>query len=124
MTDSKRALCGEYYETRSADLLASYGYRILARRFRSRFGEIDLIAEDGMQLLFVEVRARRSRSHGGALASVDRRKQCKLLQCSAFFLNQHPQWKALPCRFDVIAWEPRDERDLLEAHWIPAAFQA
>lgn len=98
-------LDGEDYEARSAALLESYGFRIIARRYRCRVGEIDLIASDDHRLLFVEVRARRSRSHGGAAASVTRAKQCKLARCAALFLSRHPQWRHLPCRFDVIAWE-------------------
>lgn len=140
-------LDGNDYEARSAALLESYGLRVIARQYRCRVGEIDLIATDEHRLLFVEVRARRQRSHGGAAASVDRRKQCKLARCAAFFLSQHPQWNHVPCRFDVIAWEPapaaapRRERppkaardDVpsagdsnpdaanLEARWLQAAF--
>jgi putative endonuclease len=99
-------LDGDDFEARSAALLESHGLRVIARQYRCRVGEIDLIAVDRQRLLFVEVRARSRRSHGGAAASVDRRKQCKLARCAAFFLSQHPQWSHLPCRFDVIAWEP------------------
>jgi putative endonuclease len=101
-------LDGDDFEARSAALLESYGLRIIARQYRCRVGEIDLIATDRHRLLFVEVRARSRRSHGGAAASVDWRKQCKLARCAAFFLSQHPQWNHLPCRFDIIAWEPAD----------------
>jgi putative endonuclease len=115
-------LDGEDYEKRSALLLENAGYRIVARRYRCRSGELDLVAENGRQLLFVEVRARARRSHGGAAASVDRKKQCKLTRCASLFLNRHPQWKILPCRFDVIAWEPRAAGRTVTARWIRAAF--
>lgn len=101
-------LDGDDFEARSAALLERHGLRIIARQYRCRVGEIDLVATDEHCLLFVEVRARRKRSHGGAAASVDRRKQCKLARCAAFFLSQHPQWGHLPCRFDVVAWESAD----------------
>jgi putative endonuclease len=117
-------LNGDDFETRSAALLETYGLRILSRQYRCKVGEIDLIAFDEHRLLFVEVRARSHRSYGGAAASVNRAKQCRISRCAAYFLNQHPQWRHLPCRFDVIAWEPRD-RDAakgLEARWIQAAF--
>lgn len=114
-------LDGEDFEARSARLLEHYGYRILHRRYRSRGGEIDLIACNGQQLLFVEVRARRSDAFGGAAASVDARKQCKLRRCAAYFLKNHPQWRHLPCRFDVIAWQGA-RGATCEARWIPAAF--
>lgn len=112
-------LDGDDFEARSAALLESHGLRIIARQYRCRGGEIDLIAVDRQRLLFVEVRARSRRSHGGAAASVDRRKQCKLARCAAFFLSQHPQWNHLPCRFDVIAWEPADAAPSVDAEAPP-----
>lgn len=115
-------LDGEDFEQRSEALLEHYGLRIIARRYRCRSGEIDLVAADEHRLLFVEVRARSRRSHGGAAASVDRKKQCKLARCAAYFLSRHPEWRHLPCRFDVIAWEPGATRGVLEARWIQAAF--
>ena len=115
-------LDGEDYEARSALLLEGAGYRIVARRYRCRSGELDLVAENGCQLLFVEVRARARRSYGGAAASVDRKKQCKLTRCASLFLNRYPQWKSLPCRFDVIAWEPSTASNRPTARWIRAAF--
>lgn len=116
-------LDGEYFEGRSATLLEEYGYRILARRYRCRGGEIDLVAHNLHQLVFVEVRARRSRRFGGAAASVSRAKQGKLARCAALFRGRHPQWQHLPCRFDVIAWDRR-ENGCCEAQWIAGAFEA
>lgn len=120
-----RKLDGKSFESRSARLLEEHGMRIVARRFSCRRGEIDLIAVDEHRLLFVEVRARQSRRFGGALASVDARKRGKLVRCAQQFLQTHPQWRHLPCRFDVIAWEPEDsgaDKRALRARWIRAAF--
>ncbi|WP_202962361.1 YraN family protein [Congregibacter litoralis] len=113
---------GDDFEARSAALLKSYGLRILDTQYRCKAGEIDIIACDEHHLLFVEVRARRHRSHGGAAASVNRAKQCRIARCAAYFLNRHPQWCHLPCRFDVIAWEPGCAGQSFEARWIQAAF--
>jgi len=112
---------GDHYEDRAAALLRARGLRLIARQYRCQRGEIDLIATDGGRLIFVEVRARRHRGFGGAAASVDRKKQCKISACAAHFLRCHPQWRHLPCRFDVIAWEP-GPRDTLEARWLQGAF--
>lgn len=117
-------LDGNDFEDRSACLLMDYGLRIVARGYRCKGGEIDLIAVDDHRLLFVEVRARRYRTHGGAAASVNRSKQCRLARCAAFFLSKNPQWQHLPCRFDVIAWEPEPATGALQARWIEAAFLA
>ncbi|MDP5055024.1 MAG: YraN family protein [Congregibacter sp.] len=115
------ALDGDDFEARSALLLQRYGLKIIRTQYRCKAGEIDLIAYDEHRLLFVEVRARRHHSHGGAAASVNRAKQCRITRCAAYFLNRHPQWRHLPCRFDVIAWEPGPSHTL-EARWIQAAF--
>lgn len=117
-------LDGEDFEARSAALLETRGFQILARNFRCRRGEIDLIATDGTRLLFVEVRARRSRAYGGAAASVDRKKQCKIVRCANLFLSYHAEWRHLPCRFDVIAWEPEAASNALSPRWIASAFNA
>lgn len=115
-------LDGDDFEARSARMLRHYGLTIVAQQYRCKLGEIDLIACDEHRLLFVEVRARKHRTHGGAAASVNRAKQCKLARCAAFFLSRHPQWRHLPCRFDVITWEPGNHTPVLEARWIQAAF--
>ena len=115
-------LDGDEFEARSARLLTEYGYQLIATQYRCKLGEIDLIARDEHRLLFVEVRARRHSGYGGAAASVNRAKQCKLQRCAALFLRSNPQWRHLPCRFDVIAWEPADTG--MQARWIQAAFLA
>lgn len=115
-------LDGKQFEERSAQLLRDQGLHIIREQFRCKAGEIDLIARNDHQLLFVEVRARRHASFGGAAASVDRKKQCKLAACAAYFLQRHPQYRHLPCRFDVIAWEPSQQQDTLQARWIQGAF--
>jgi putative endonuclease len=75
---------------------------IVARGFRFRGGEIDLIARDGEELVFVEVKTRSSEDFGNPVESVTRGKRRKLIQAASFYLQsrgilQHP------CRFDVIS---------------------
>lgn len=83
-------------------LLARLGYRILARNFRSRFGEIDLVVQRGSEIVFVEVRNRPEASARAALESVGDRKRSRLVACARFFLAAHGL--ADPhVRFDVIA---------------------
>ena len=113
---------GEDYERRAAALLAGKGLRVLARNFRARAGEIDIIALEGETLVFVEVRARSNPAYASAAASVDLRKQRKLLATAQNFLKRHPGWRERPCRFDVIAFEPRQSATELTPNWIRGAF--
>ena len=113
---------GEDYEQQAAALLVGSGLRIVARNFRARSGEIDIIALERHTLVFVEVRARSNPAYASAAASVDRRKQRKLVATAQSFLKSHPGWRNSPCRFDVIAFEPRQSATDLTPNWIRGAF--
>ena len=115
---------GQAYEALAVDWLRTQGLRVIARNFSARTGEIDIVARDGDCLVFVEVRARSHPRFGGAAASVDRRKQRRLTRTASSFLQLHPHWARLPCRFDVIAFEPRQSAGAPEPRWIKGAFSA
>ena len=115
---------GDDYEQRAARWLQQRGLRILARNFRGKTGEIDLIARDQTHLVFCEVRAHSSRYYSSAAGSVDHRKQRRLLRTAQLFLQYHPGLANLPCRFAVIAFEPRQSGSDLAIRWIPGAFTA
>ena len=70
---------GSFYEDMAAAFLIKNGLRILARNYRNRTGEIDLIAQDGEYLVFAEVKYRSSLHEGYAVAAVDVRKQKRIL---------------------------------------------
>ncbi len=93
--------------------LCRRGYAILARRFRTRHGEIDIVARDGDVLVFVEVKARSSRSFGGALGAVTPRKQRQVIAMAQRYMAR-VGWAARPCRFDVVAVQgtSRDKPDV------------
>ncbi len=110
-----RAL-GDRGERAAEAFLRSLGYRILARNYRSRAGEIDLIAEDGTVLVFVEVRSRADASFGTPEATVARDKRRKLvLTARAYLLEKDLDRET---RFDVVAIEAGELRH------VPAAFDA
>ena len=113
---------GNDYEDLAARWLQGRGMRLLARNFRGKTGEIDIIARDREHLVFVEVRARSNRNFSTAAGSVDRRKQQRIVRTAQLFLQRHPELARLPCRFDVIAFEPRQSLDSLAIRWIPGAF--
>ncbi|HET9480481.1 MAG TPA: YraN family protein [Candidatus Polarisedimenticolia bacterium] len=84
--------------------LTSRGFRVVARRYRTRLGEIDLVVRRGTLLVFVEVRARRGARYGTAAESVHPLKQARLVRAAAGFLAANPQPEGDPlCRFDVVA---------------------
>jgi len=92
---------GQSSERLAEQFLVSKGYRIVERNLRTSLGELDLVAEDGNVLVFVEVKARMTEAFGGALLAVDHRKQHKLIQLASQYLAQrHLSDKA--CRFDVV----------------------
>lgn len=99
MMDTKEL--GTFGEEHAALYLKDLGYRILARNYRSRYGEIDIIAEWGEAVVFVEVKARRSYLYGEPKESIHLRKQKKLIQTAMIYL-QEKQWEERECRFDVI----------------------
>ncbi|RLA44777.1 MAG: YraN family protein [Gammaproteobacteria bacterium] len=115
---------GDDYETRAAQWLQGRGLQLLARNYRGKTGEIDIVAKDKNTLVFVEVRARNNRYFASAAASVDKRKQLRILRTAQLYLQHHPGMANMPCRFDVIAFEPRQSVTSPEIHWIRNAFTA
>ncbi|MBX3121444.1 MAG: YraN family protein [Nitrospira sp.] len=97
----RRRLLGDEGEGQAEAYLRRQGYRILGRNVRSPLGELDLIADDGGTLVFVEVKRRRSGAYGGAIEAVDARKRAKLIQLASQYLAQH-RLHDRPCRFDVV----------------------
>jgi putative endonuclease len=101
-------------EDTAAVFLERHGLSIVARNYRTRFGEIDIVARDGASLVFVEVRLRASSRFGGASGSIGAHKQSRIAAAARLYLMQtHCR---LPCRFDVITIEAG------EAKWLRAAF--
>ncbi|MGH7184192.1 MAG: YraN family protein [Nitrospiraceae bacterium] len=98
--DPRRSV-GQEGESAAEQYLRQKGYRIVGRNLRSSVGELDLVAEDGQVLVFVEVKARRTGAFGGAIHAVHQRKQEKLIQLAALYLARH-HIKGRQCRFDVV----------------------
>ena len=102
MPGQERTICGKLGEDLACDELERRGYAVLARRYRTRFGEIDIIARLGSLIVFVEVRARRSPRRGAAAESITAWKRRRI---AAMALDYLAWTQALeqPCRFDVVA---------------------
>ena len=93
---------GKQGEDLAADTLRNKGYAVLARRYRTRYGEIDIIAKDKDTLVFVEVKARRTDQFGTAAECVSESKQRRIAAMALDYLNRINRPDAL-CRFDVVA---------------------
>ena len=108
---------GKEAELRALRFLQARSLRPVRQNYRCRGGEIDLVMRDADALVFVEVRLRRNGAYGGALASVDLRKQRRLVLAAQHYLQRHP-W-AGPCRFDVVGIDAQGA-----CEWVRNAFEA
>lgn len=110
---------GQSGEHRAALYLEENGVRIVARNYRTRRGELDIIADDDGTLCFVEVRLRGDSSFGSPLETVGPQKQKKLIYAAMEYLARHSKSTSKhPCRFDVISIERIPPRVI----WIKNAF--
>lgn len=103
-TDPRQTLGLAGEEAASAELVRR-GYEILARRYRTRAGEVDLVARDGATIVFVEVKTRAGDAYGGGAAAVTWQKRQRLARVAVEFLARSGQSNA-PCRFDVVVVSP------------------
>ena len=115
-------LVGAWGESVAAEYLRKKRFKILAKGYRSRFGEIDLIAFDRTYLIFVEVKLRKSAAFASAHEFVDIHKQERLRTTAEIYLSQNPT--VLQPRFDVIEiYAPEGTKTLKpEIHHIEDAF--
>ncbi len=120
MVDDRKAL-GHRGEQAAADFLKARGMAILATNYRSRTAEIDIIAQEGDTLCFIEVKTRRTLAKGRPGEAVTPLKQKKIILGALSYLKQNRQTSSR-IRFDVI--EVLEQRGRLDICLIPNAFQA
>lgn len=120
MVASSAHPAGAAAEQHAADHLKQSGLTLLSRNYRSPYGEIDLIMEQGETLVFVEVRFRRRTDYGTPAETVDRRKQERLRATAEHFLQHDRRAYNRPCRFDIVAIHATPQGDQIE--WLPNAF--
>ena len=97
-------------ETRAAEYLRSEGYTILARNFRTRAGEIDIIAEKSGTVVFVEVKTWNALSEVDLEYSIDRRKRLRILGAAKAFLARNRDLAEEGLRFDVLLLDGSSSR--------------
>jgi putative endonuclease len=93
---------GRAGEAQAARFLEAQGYVLLARNWRIREGELDIVAQEGDTLAFVEVKSLRTRVYGAGEERIDARKQQRLALLAERFLAAHPELTFHQCRFDVV----------------------
>ena len=105
-TDSRQSL-GKSGEDLACKELERRGYEILTRRYRTRFGEIDIVARSNKTIVFVEVKTRAGDEFGGGAAAVTPWKQRRIAQMAIDYLSRN-ELHDQPCRFDVVAVDMKD----------------
>ena len=107
-------------ESLAAFYLMAKGYRILARRYKTPLGEIDLVARRGRVLAFVEVKARPS--HDAGLFAVSQAAQGRIARAARHFLTGRPRYADCDCRFDIVTVVPPCRIRHLDNAWTPPAY--
>ena len=113
---------GKKAEDTALQYLTQKGLTLITRNYRSRWGELDLIMQEGETLIFVEVRSRIHSNFTGAAASIDFRKQQKLAKTALIYLQQFPT--PPNARFDVVALDRQSIQSTQHIEWIKNAFEA
>jgi putative endonuclease len=106
----QRVAFGKRGEELACEELQRRGYIILDRRFRTRCGELDIVARDGKVVVFVEVKARKDGNFGNPSESITWQKRRRLSQMASSYLFEK-QLGEVPCRFDVVAVVERPDAD-------------
>jgi len=110
-----RVMLGKIGEDLACRELEGRGYAILARRYRQRAGELDIIARDGPTVVFVEVKAREGREFGDAVEAVTSLKRRRMTRVALEYLVRH-RLTHCPCRFDVVSIHMENEQPVIELY--------
>ncbi len=113
---------GQAAERQALEYLQGQGLRLLTQNWRCKGGELDLVMLDSDTVVFVEVRYRLHAAFGGALGSIDGRKQKRLVLAASLFLQKESRWAKHPCRFDVVALQGRHHAGQ-PLQWLKNAFE-
>lgn len=109
---------GAQSEDRALQFLQSRGLRLIARNWRCRAGELDLVMQHGDTVVVAEVRGRGRSDYGSAAESVGPRKQSRIVRATRLFLAQRSDLAEQPLRFDVVALDGQGAID-----WLRGAFE-
>ncbi|MDH5516675.1 MAG: YraN family protein [Gammaproteobacteria bacterium] len=116
---NKKSQQGKLAENIACELLESHQLKLLQKNYHCRYGEIDLVMQDEETLVFVEVRFRKSAQFGGAVESIDQKKQNKIRTTAQHYLQKHNSKHN--ARFDVITLSSLEDKNKI--NWIKYAFE-
>lgn len=119
MTQSPRQQRGQAAEALVDQHARQRGWRCITRNFNTRGGELDLVYTCADELIVVEVRYRARSDYGSAAATVQYRKQRRIISATRYFLLRNPRYAEYAVRFDVVGVDADDKLD-----WIENAFYA
>lgn len=108
-------------EQLAKDYLLTLGYRMIAQNYRCQLGEIDLIMQDEDDLVFIEVKTRRSLTYGALEETISCSKRKKIHLLAAYYLQQIKEPETI-CRFDAILIRLKPDASLLEMKHLKQAF--
>ena len=118
LTSNKKS-DGDLGEALALNFLRQHNLLLVEKNYRTKMGEIDLIMFDGQQIIFVEVKLRRSTHYGFAQEQVTSSKQLKIIKTAQYFLLKHKKWQQFPARFDIVAINQKNATP----EWLQGAFQ-
>ncbi len=106
-----KKMLGQEGEDQAARYLEKQGYKILERNYRTRLGEIDLIALHNGEVVFVEVKTRTNTAYGAPELAVNPQKQHRMIRAALGYIK-NKKLHQVPCRFDVVAINAAKERSV------------
>lgn len=109
---NKKQIEGRNGEINATEYLSKIGYKILCNNFRCMQGEIDIIAKDKNELVFVEVKTRKNKKYGEAREAVDIRKQNHILNAAKYYLYKN-KLEGVNIRIDVIEVYVKDKQNII-----------
>ena len=113
---------GRWAEALALEYLKKSKLKLLNRNYRSSNGEIDLIMQDGKQLVFIEVRSRASNNLASPAETIDNKKRSRIIRTSQCYLMENREIRWDTCRFDVVTITGDRKRN--DIQWIKNAFEA
>ena len=112
-----KKLLGRIGEKKAEKHLKSVGYKILDKNFTTNLGEIDLVAQDGEYIVFVEVKTRANTDFGNPSEAVNHKKRQKYKNLASLYLQKNGKTDC-PCRFDVVEITGKNINHIINAFYV------